>query len=297
MIMTTPSTIVLYGSDLFGKDVPGKNAEQLAALQQSGFTSVILWTLHVHPDGTLFYNDTVIVSEGVLAAAFSHLPDLVKQLVGSGSSVQNVLFCIGSANARDFTNIKTLLATVEGKRALARSFNALSSAMPIAGYDFDNEDLFDPSASDTVAELSEVLCANKRLFITYCPYMMQDMWNQAIQSVYTWNQRQKPVLGQSVRWWNLQCYSGGAGNDPSSWARLLPENAGVADKAAYIVPGYSASQSPSSIEATFKSLATSDPGIAGGFIWNSSAIFAGSFMPRDYAQAIINGLAAGSNAK
>jgi hypothetical protein len=283
--------IVLYGSGLFGRNTPGKNAAELAALQQSGFTTVILWTLHVDPAGTLVYNDTVIVRDGVFADTFNYLPGLVDQLTATGSSVQTVLFCIGSGGVNDFTNIQALLATKQGTLTLKRNFSALASAMPIDGYDFDDEDLYD---AGTIAGLTEALCAGNQLIITYCPYTAADTWNQALQSVYTWDQQHNPVLGQSVRWWNLQCYSGGAGNVPAIWAQSLPANAGIADPAGYIVPGYDASeQDPASIQQTFQGLASSDPGIAGGFIWNSSAIFGGSNTPGDYAQAIIAGLAAG----
>lgn len=292
--MATSGNIVLYGSGLFGRNTPGKNAAELTLLQQSGFTTVILWTLHVDADGTLVYNDTVIVQDGVFAATFLYLPDLVNQLTAAGSSVQNVVFCIGSGGVSDFTNIQALLATDAGKLTLSRNFHALSSALPISGYDFDDEDLYD---AGTLATLSELLCANNQMIITYCPYALQDTWNQAVQNVYTWDQAQNPPLGQSVQWWNLQCYSGGAGNDPAQWVKSLPTDAGIADPAAYIVPGYDASlQDPASIEQTFQGLAQSDPGITGGFVWNSSAIFASPYTPYDYAQAIINGLGLGQGA-
>lgn len=292
--MTTSPNIVLYGSGLFGRDVPPTNVAQLAALVESGFTSVILWTLHVDADGTLVYNDTVIVRDGVFAATFLYLSPLVNQLkTAPGSSVRAVLFCVGSGGVNDFHNIQSLLATKEGKLTLSRNFHALSSALPIDGYDFDDEDLFDPT---TTAALTELLCGGNQMIITYCPYFGEATpWNAAIEAVYTWDQQQNPVLGQSVRWWNLQCYSGGAGNDPATWVRQLSTKAGISDAPAYIVPGYDASlQSPSSIQETFSGLASSDPGIAGGFIWNSSAIFSSSFTPKDYAQAIRAGLGAGT---
>jgi hypothetical protein len=294
MIMANSQNIVLYGSGLFGRNTPGKNAAELAALQASGFTTVILWTLHVDADGTLVYNNTVIARDGVFADTFDYLPGLVDQLTASGSSVQNVLFSIGSGGVNDFTNIKALLATQQGKLTLMRNFSALSSALPISGYDFDDEDLFD---SSTIATLSQLLASGNQMIITYCPFSMQSVWNQAVQDVYGWDRDQDPVLGQSVRWWNLQNYSGGAGNDPASWVKALPTNAGIADPAAYIVPGFDASeQDPASIQQTFQQLAGSDPGISGGFIWNSSAIFSGSHTPGDYAQAIIAGLGGGKRA-
>ena len=278
-----------------GSNTPGKNAQDLLALQASGFTTAILWTLHVDSDGSLVYNDTVIVRDGIFAATFNYLPELVTQLTAAVSSVQTVLCCIGSADAMDFTHVRTLLATSEGRLTLIRNFSALSTALPIHGYDFDDEDL---CQAPTLAALSEILCSSGRMIITYCPYTRQDIWNQAISEVYAWAQNQTPRLEQPVRWWNLQCYAGGTGNDPAAWAQMLSSDAGIAAPAAYIVPGYAANgRTPLSIEQTFRKLATNDPGINGGFIWNSSAITAAGYAPRDYAQAIITGLDSGSAAR
>lgn len=33
-------------------------------LKQSGFTTVMLWTIHVHGNGDLYYNDQLVVSNG-----------------------------------------------------------------------------------------------------------------------------------------------------------------------------------------------------------------------------------------
>lgn len=287
----TPN-VVLYGSGLFGSNAdPSTNQSQLTALQQSGFTTVILWTLHVYRDGSLYYNDTLIVSNGTFSTEnYGYLPALVSRLKGSGSSVTKVLFCIGSGGVSDFTKIRDLLQTSQGQQTLSQNFAALSGALAIDGYDFDDEDLYDAT---TLAQLTELLAAGNQKVITYCPYAVQPVWNSALEQVYTWDQQQSPALGQTVQWWNLQCYSGGAGNDPLQWAKQInPKTTGVSNTQAFIVPGYDARfQDPPSIQQTFAGFAGT--GINGGFIWNSSAIFASQHTPQQYAQAIINGLSCG----
>jgi hypothetical protein len=285
--------VVLYGSGLFGRSVPAVNQQQLTAIQESGFTTVILWTLHIDSDGSLVYNDTVIVKDGVFAYTFYYLPELLAQLTSTGS-VQKVLFCIGSGGTGDFKQIKTLLGTKEGKRSLIRNFSALSAALPIDGYDFDDEEY--PYDVDTLAKLTELLCANNKMIITYCPFTSPDAWRSALQQVYSWDQQRNTPLGQSVQWWNLQCYSGGQGNDPLTWAKSIDSSkAGVSNAHAFIVPGYDANnQSPSMIQKAFAKYAGT--GINGGFIWNSGAIFASQYTPQQYAQAIITGLGGTSTA-
>ncbi|HEY0141779.1 MAG TPA: hypothetical protein VGF48_12850 [Thermoanaerobaculia bacterium] len=277
------SNIVLYGTGLFGRDLPQLNQSQLSSIQQSGFTTVILWTLHVDPDGTLVYNDTVIVRDGIFANTFNYLQPLVQQLKAEGSTVKNVLFCIGDAGG-DFQNIQTLLATPQGKLTLERNFSALSTALSIDGYDFDDEDLY---SADVDTQLTNILRANNKMIITYCPYMSQNVWNDALKEV--WGEL-AGMVGQPVRWWNLQCYSGGAGNDPLLWAQGLPENVGITDRYGFIVPGYDASvDSVDRIQQHFLRFAGS--GINGGFIWGSTSVFDSPNTPADYANAIINGLA------
>lgn len=277
-------TVGLYGNGLFGRDVPNVNQSQLLQLQESGFTRVILWTLHVDPDGSLIYNNTPIVQNGDFANTFNYLPALLTKLASTGS-VKEVLFSIGSWGVDDFENIQALLKTQQGTRALRRNFSALAAALPLSGFDFDDESLYDPA---TTAQLTEMLCAGNTMMITYCPYTNQQAWNSALQQTYTWDQQQNPPLGQSVAQWHLQCYAGGAGNDPLTWAKNLPANAGIHNAPAFILPGFDSSQSPSSIQSTFAKY--KGTGITGGFIWNSSQIFASSCKPREYAQAIIDGL-------
>lgn len=286
----TPN-IALYGNGLFGRNVPSTNRSQLILLQESGFTTVILWTLHVDTDGTLVYNNTPIAQGGAFVNTFDYLPDLLAELTLTGS-VRNVLFSIGSWGVSDFQNIQKLLTTQQGTRELKRNFSALGAALPLSGYDFDDESLYDPA---TTAQLTEILCGNNSMTVTYCPYTNQSAWNSALQKVYTWDQQQNPALGQSVQWWNLQCYAGGSGNNPLSWAKSLPADAGIENPQAFILPGYDTSQSPSSIQQTFAQL--KDSGINGGFIWNSSQLFASQYTPQQYAQAILNGLGLGTSAK
>jgi hypothetical protein len=266
---------------------------QLAAIQQSGFTTVILWTLHVDADGTLVYNNTVIVRDGEFSPTYLYLPDLINQLTSIGS-VTNVLFSIGSGGVNDFTNVNNLLQTQNGRLTLIRNFSALSSALPIQGYDFDDEDYFvapTSSAPGPVVELTRILAGNNDMIVTWCPYSnQQSFWNPALSLVYQQDQQNNPVLPQSVRWWNLQCYSGGFSNDPGSWASLLPSDAGVIDAAVFIVPGLDTSGGTEPVQTQFAAWSKTDSGVDGGFIWNSSGIFSSGSTPNAYAQAIVNGL-------
>ncbi|KAF6244928.1 glycosyl hydrolase family 18 protein [Nitrosopumilus sp. b2] len=270
---------VLYGSGLFD-DPSNPTAEDIA---ESGFTTVILWTLHIHSDGTFYYNNTKAVDDqGKVTDSILKMKNDVDQI--REGQVSNVLFCIGSADVGDFKNISALLGTTEGTEKLRSNFTALSDALEIDGFDFDLEEFPLDNFKDTIATLTLMLSnIGKKSIITYCPYTDQTFWNNCLTDAYHNN-------NQLVSWLNVQCYSGGSGNSPSQWAEQIPKNIGIDNPAAFVVPGYNANDGSKYIQSIFERLSKSDAGIDGGFIWNSSEISTSGEKPAALAQAIIKGL-------
>jgi len=72
--------VELYTSGLFGRNLTS-NQDQLTALQQSGFTTIVIWTLHVESDGTLLYCNIPIVQNGSFVNTFNYLPELLTELI------------------------------------------------------------------------------------------------------------------------------------------------------------------------------------------------------------------------
>jgi hypothetical protein len=279
--------LVLYGSGLFGNNNnPTTNQQQCTAVRNSGFSTVILWTLHVHNNGDFYYNNTAIVQSGAFSEAnFHYLPPLVRSLK-TGGTVNKVLFCIGSADAGDYRGIAALLQTRQGRATLQKNFSALIQALPLDGFDFDLEE-FDQDYTATIIGLSLMLSRDLNApTITYCPYNEEDFWFNCLAEVYDQNNGQ-----QVVRWMNLQCYAGGGNNDPDQWVADLQAYSkqtaplGISDANAFIVAGYDAGDQPAGIKQDF-----SGKKIQGGFIWNSTEIFQSGSTPVDYAQAVAQGL-------
>jgi hypothetical protein len=299
------SRVILYGNGLFGTD-RAVNDQQLEYVRTSGFNTVILWTLHVHPEGTLMYNDAVIAKDGVFAATFNYLPSLLKGLLAPGSTVDTVLFCIGSAGADDFTTLQSLLTNSDPKAAshLRRNLTALQVALPLAGFDFDDEDALASSDVSTVAQLGLMLCGGNANIISYCPFNgYQTFWADCLSATYALDQTQRPPLPQTVQWMGIQTYGGGvvtnfvdaieANNNASP-----PQPTGVSNPAAFVLPGYSAGtnsadgqMTPDQVQAAVASAVATNPDLPGAFIWNSGQVDASPFTLSQYAQAIIRGLA------
>ncbi len=307
------SRVILYGNGLFGANRPS-NLQQIEYVRTSGFNTVVLWTLHVHPEGTLMYNDAVIAKDGVFASTFNYLPPLVEALTAPGSTVDTVLFCIGSGGVNDFTTLQSLLANPDSKAAehLRRNFTALQVALPLMGFDFDNEDALSGGIGspdvNTVAQLALMLCGGNTNIISYCPFgPYQQFWADCLTATYTLDGQQSPSLSQTVQWMGVQTYGGGvvsdfvgaitANNDANP-----PLPTGVSNPASFVLPGYSAGtdssqgqMTPDQVQAAVASEVAANAGLPGAFIWNSSQIDNSPFTLSQYAQAIISGLAGKSS--
>ena len=269
-------------------------------LKASGFSTIIAWSVHVNAtNADLTLNDTLIVSNGVYVGDPSW-PSLLGQLKTGSTSVDRLLFSVGSGPPPiDFTNIETLIKNygTGAQSPLYKNFAALLAAIPsIDGIDFDDEDNYD---QDTVVQFALMLKAIGYREVTFCPYTDMSFWAGCLAAL----QAQAPGL---VTAYNLQCYSGGSWNTNilPQWIASIEPTLG-SGAAAFILPGLwcrngtgcTSGECPDQMESQYagwKSL-----GIGGGFIWRyddiidceSSSTCSGNPMtPAAYAEAIINGL-------
>jgi|GEM_PF-415041 len=314
------NNIILYGGGLFEFNWGSMNDAQLDMIQNSGFTTVVLWAMHVDAQGNFIYNNSTspLVQNGQFVGTSGN-PDFVNQLnqLKTGGTVKQYFISIGGWGCQDFTNMQNLIQTEQGQATLIQNFKALAENLPISGIDFDMEESYDTDMLNTIVWLTGNL-SQLGLQVTYCPYQQQNFWFNCLAQSYT-----KCGNRQPVSWLNLQCYAGGASNTPTLWALEMRayglSKMGITNPNAFIMPGYWCRNAvdnnggpynpscpyddcPSTIQNTFAQLSKTDPGICGGFIWNSSDIFTtlisnpqsctgGTITPADYAQAIINGLA------
>ncbi len=260
-------------------------------LKGSGFTTVIAWSVHVNTSGDLIYNDTSIVSGGKYIGDSGWSANLAALKQGK-TSVNRLLFSIGSGPPpRDFTNIQALIKKqgTGTNSILYKNFKALKDAIPaIDGIDLDDEDCYD---QNMVVQLSQML-NTLGYKVTFCPYTNPTFW---VDSLYALNS-QTPGL---VVGFNLQCYSGGGGNDPQTWINAIAKKMGSGfDAKGFIYPGLCASNkdgdaggglSPDQITTQFTKWRTA--GIQGGWIWRYDHIKNfGKYTAADYANAIVKGL-------
>ena len=156
--------------------------------------------------------------------------------------------CIGGASDPSFANIKTRI-TADGTNSstiLYRNLQSLKTALGIDAIDYDDESTYDSSSAINFGKM----CGSVGMKVTLCPYTQSTYWKAV-----------KSGLGSIVDYIYLQCYDGGAGNNPATWANSL------AVSVSEIKPGYWDYER----NATFLTnmVTWKNAGCTGSFLWPS----------------------------
>ncbi|MGE4285537.1 MAG: LamG domain-containing protein [Phycisphaerae bacterium] len=258
---------ILYGGGPFYSGA----ASNLTSIRNSGFTTLVLWTIHVHSDGDLVLNDVKLIDDGVYVGK-SSWPDEVLAFKSRSTSVRRIEIAIGSWGVPDFETMESFI-NAEGTgpgSTLYENFKALREAIPaIDAISYDDESNYD---IDSTVALSFML-NDLGYKITLCPYTYGYFWGQLFSRV----QSERPGIIDRI---DLQCYAGGAGNDPRSWKSYFGN--------LHVAPGlwcYPTGQTPGQIAEQLSSWNNSY-NISGGFIWLYDEIISSPYTISQYASAI-----------
>ena len=179
-------------------------------MRNSNMNNMFLFTGEIDPDGTIIFNVNntrhVICRNGVYVGN----SDWSWQLAGClGGSMQRIEYCLAQWGSPTFNNIKNRInADGTGSNTiLFRNFQALKAKLPIDGVQFDDENTYDRS---TMVRFAKMLKDGCGLWISLCPYTNQGFWAGV-----------KYDLPDRVKGVWLQCYEGGAGNNPVQWKSAL----------------------------------------------------------------------------
>lgn len=227
-------------------DITGSAAaDTVTTLKGSGFTTVIVFAIHVDYDSST--GNIAIRLNGEPGQASANLvtyiassgtatyvgdpdwPGTLASLKTGTTSVNRILLCLGGWGTSDFQNIQTILTASGGKAALTTTFATLHSGIGcVDGIDFDDESLY---SVDTNVALAGVLNQAGFTTVTMCPYTEIYTWIQTIIDINT----EYPGFVSGI---NLQCYAGGAGNEPKTWvAKLYSRQAVLGQSPTPFYPG------------------------------------------------------------
>jgi hypothetical protein len=238
-----------------------KAAEDIAA---SGFGTVLLGQWHVHPDGSVYYNDSPLDS------VIDTLRMIPRLLLAQGN-VQNVLISFGPFGS-DFLamkqNFDTFTATMDEVQAVSG----------VQGYDWDLEEDYG-RLFDLMVDLMGWTSAHG-LVVTAAPFSEMDFWTRVLKASMDGGV-------PSFAWWNLQLYGGASYGD---WVDGLRND--VANPEAFLVPGYAVhlGATPDGVLSDLAQLYGSYPQLAGGFVWKYEDILANGYTATQFADAIYEAL-------
>lgn len=239
-----------------GGPVYKNRSYSISELKNSGFTYVVVWTIHIDASGNFNFNaEFPLVQNGsyIGASTYPNFANDIALLKSAPTTINRVEFCISAWGSGTFANIKSLIASqgTGSTSILYKNFQALKNAIPaVDAIAFDDESTYDVSSSTALA----VMLGNLGYKVTLVPYTNTSYWT----SVATNTNSQ---LAGTVTRVDLQCYSGGAGNSPcsSSWSfGTIPIYAGLWD----------AEKSTSQVTSTLNGWKNScSSKLGGGFIW------------------------------
>ena len=253
-------------------------------LATSGFNLFLLASMHVHDDGSLYFNDTPIVQNGQLAGQLApQLPQYIRTMKsGTNATILASFGGGGKFNGNavgfwDLSCIEKLIAEYPNPadNPFFQNLQCLFSNYPFDGLDIDLESYtgYD-SFTGTLVTLIRWLTANDHL-ATLCPYDDAAFWCQVI--------KQTESNGQpAVAWVNVQ----GANESLGSFAAAL-KAVGIGTDA--ISGGLQVGAGPlptAQVTQQFGALAKS--GVTSGWLWNLDGI--GVASAKAYAEAVAAGL-------
>src|ERR1022692_3832036 len=180
----------------------GLTAAQISGLRASGMTTMVIFNLGVATNGDFTYAGT-ICSNGVYVGP-TNWASLLNQCKAAPSSITRIEMCVGGWTDPSFGNIRSRIQAngTNAASVLYRNLQALKSALPVDAIDFDTENTYDSALDSQFGRM----CVSTGFRVTLCPYTAVSYW-QAL----------KNNLGVNCDQVYLQCYDGGAGNNPATW--------------------------------------------------------------------------------
>ena len=220
-------------------------------LRASGFTTVILFGVHVQTNGDLHFNNDPIISNGTYIGD-PGWPARLATLKTAPTSVTRIEASVGGWGTGDFQNIKNLIAAqgTGPTSVLYKNFQTLKQITGADAIDFDDESTYDLGSSTAFGNMLWGLGYS----ITLAPYTNMTYWKSLADN-----------LAGKVDGIHLQVYDGGAGNNPATWSTTLgmAVDPGVWSKHG---SGCTAGDSPATVQSKMTNWKNS-AGIVGGFIW------------------------------
>jgi hypothetical protein len=214
----TALQIAAYAAGALGPTVIAAN---LDATRRAGWTTIILGLFHIgyppdQAEAEIFFNSTSIIEggkdAGKLGTGFDPAwPQKIAALKENSPITRIHAAFGGGPPVVDFTTIKRIYEANGNSfkgTALETNLQLMKYTFPaIDGIEMDCEDVYDRESFVAFCEMAIGLDFD----LSFCPYKCKNFWTGALTALQS-------VHPGRVKFWNLQCYAGGAVNVPKTWA-------------------------------------------------------------------------------
>ncbi len=184
------------------------------SLKTSGFNTLIIFNIGILGNGDImYYSNTAGSKDALVAANGSYvggvaLADKVRSFkAGNATGIDRVEISMNAQHVRDLMRNPGPSAA----SPLYRNFEALKTAWSLDAVNNDDESIYDVASTVAFAQMLGAVGYK----YTIAPYTNTGFWVNVKTQLN--NGLENPLLDRVY----LQCYDGGAGNDPRSWQSTL----------------------------------------------------------------------------
>ncbi len=212
MLLLATDICAQEGSGVYvGGHIRRERPNTITKLKNSGFTYVILFNVNVETDGTLTTDGETICKAGeyVFDQQQPHYVEDVKALKTWPTGIERIEICIGGWGNESYMRIRDLINRygTNENTILYKNFKALKDMLPeIDAVNNDDEHCYDVNS----AVKFHAMMSTMGYKTTVAPYMNKSFWKSLVEQL----NKVHPGACDRVL---VQCYDGGAYNDPIDW--------------------------------------------------------------------------------
>ena len=250
-LLCIPAMLFAESGVYVGGHIRRERPSTIEKLKKSGFSYVILFNINVESDGTLTCDGETVCKDGVYVFGNTQ-PEYVSDITSLKqwpTNIRRIDICIGGWGNESYSRIQSLVnsqGTGSGS-ILYRNFKALKDAIPVIdGVNNDDEHCYDVAS----AAGFHIMMSDLGYKTSLAPYMNRSYWENLATRINS----ARPGACDRVM---VQCYDGGAGNNPCDWhINGLPLYAGRTNY-------------QSSMEESISQMQSwkDNCGVSGGFVW------------------------------
>ena len=250
-LLCIPAMLFAESGVYVGGHIRRERPSTIEKLKKSGFSYVILFNINVESDGTLTCDGETVCKDGVYVFGNTQ-PEYVSDITSLKqwpTNIRRIDICIGGWGNESYSRIQSLVnsqGTGSGS-ILYRNFKALKEAIPVIdGVNNDDEHCYDVASAASF----HIMMSDLGYKTSLAPYMNKSYWENLATRI---NSARQGACDRVM----VQCYDGGAGNNPCDWhINGLPLYAGRTNY-------------QSSMEESISQMQSwkDNCGVSGGFVW------------------------------